>query len=158
MGKLKAAEQAGKEKGHKEQNKMKASKKHGAVSEAKKKASLRVKYLDEATVMESKLKTEAKDKQQHYQNLFRAGMRFKHLLNEMEKTTDQKHAAQLKAELHKIEKSVPHSYVKRSDPIEEKMAQKALKKEEDQAKKQVADAKKKDSQKKEQVAPEKKDA
>merc|ERR1711918_85333 len=110
MGKLKAAEQAGKEKGHKEQNKMKASKKHGAVSEAKKKASLRVKYLDEATVKESKLKTEAKDKQQHYQNLFRAGMRFKHLLNEMERTTDQKHAAQLKAELHKIEKSVPHRW------------------------------------------------
>merc|ERR1711988_863875 len=125
-----------------ERIKLKANKKKSALGEAGEKTKMRAQYLDEATVKESKLKTEMKDKHRQYQNLFRAGMKFKHLTDELEKTTDSKHAAELKKELHKIEKSVPKSYVKRADPIEEKMAQQALNKEEEKAKKQVADAKK----------------
>merc|ERR1711934_605722 len=108
----KAAEQKGKEMGQKAKIALAKGKKVKTMAEAKQKAANRAHYLSEATVKESKLKSEEKDKRKHYQNLFRLGMRFKHLLSEMEETTDKAHAAELKAELHKIEKSVPHSYVR----------------------------------------------
>merc|ERR1712124_218294 len=100
------AEQRGREMGQKVKVKLAQGKRVKTMAEAKEKAANRAKYLAESTVKESKLKTEEKDKRKHYQNLFRMGMRFKHLLTEMEETTDKEHAAKLKAELHKIEKSI----------------------------------------------------
>merc|ERR1712023_363032 len=71
--------------GQKAKVKLAQGKREKTMAEAKEKAANRAKYLAESTVKESKL----------YQNLFRMGMRFKHLLTEMEETTDKDHAAKL---------------------------------------------------------------
>merc|ERR1719162_891911 len=118
------------------------------------KAKWHTKYLSEATVKESKLKTEEKSKQKHYQNLFRLGMRFRHLSGELEATTDKALASKLKLELQKISKNVPKSYVKMADKDMQKLQEKEGKKEEKLAKK--AEKKSKKSEKKAEKKAEKK--
>jgi hypothetical protein len=111
----KAAEQKAHEAGLKAKKKASDKKKATAVEEAAEKAKNRQKQYSEASVKESQLKKEEKEKRTHYQNLFRLGMRFKHLLSQFEKETDKEKAALLKEQLHKIEKIVPRSYVKNDE-------------------------------------------
>merc|ERR1712166_1533335 len=120
----KKAAQKGKEKAVKMEKKLAGSKQGTHMRESAGKAKWRTKYLSEATVKESKLKTEEKSKQKHYQNLFRLGMRFRHLSGELEATTDKALASKLKLELQKISKNVPKSYVKMADKDMQKLQEK----------------------------------
>merc|ERR1712086_1116231 len=134
--------QKGKEKAVKMEKKLAGSKQGTHMRESAGKAKWRTKYLSEATVKESKLKTEEKSKQKHYQNLFRLGMRFRHLSGELEATTDKALASKLKLELQKISKNVPKSYVKMANKDMQKLQEKEGKKEEKQAKKAEKKSKK----------------
>merc|ERR1719272_20866 len=136
------------------EKKLAGSKQGTHMRESAGKAKWRTKYLSEATVKESKLKTEEKSKQKHYQNLFRLGMRFRHLSGELEATTDKALASKLKLELQKISKNVPKSYVKMADKDMQKLQEKEGKKEEKLAKK--AEKKSKKSEKKAEKKAEKK--
>ena len=150
------AAQKGKEKAVKMEKKLAGSKKGTHMRESAGKAKWRTKYLSEATVKESKLKTEEKSKQKHYQNLFRLGMRFTHLSGELEATTDKALASKLKLELQKISKNVPKSYVKMANKDMQKLQEKEGKKEEKQAKK--AEKKSKKAEKKAEKKSKKADA
>merc|ERR1712032_406386 len=132
----KKAAQKGKEKAVKMEKKLAGSKQGTHMRESAGKAKWRTKYLSEATVKESKLKTEEKSKQKHYQNLFRLGMRFRHLSGELEATTDKALASKLKLELQKISKNVPKSYVKMAKKAEKK-SKRSEKKAEKKAEKKV---------------------
>merc|ERR1712086_232888 len=148
------SDDAQKEKAVKMEKKLAGSKQGTHMRESAGKAKWRTKYLSEATVKESKLKTEEKSKQKHYQNLFRLGMRFRHLSGELEATTDKALASKLKLELQKISKNVPKSYVKMADKDMQKLQEKEGKKEEKLAKK--AEKKSKKSEKKAEKKAEKK--
>merc|ERR1719272_2666168 len=152
----KKAAQKGKEKAVKMEKKLAGSKQGTHMRESAGKAKWRTKYLSEATVKESKLKTEEKSKQKHYQNLFRLGMRFRHLSGELEATTDKALASKLKLELQKISKNVPKGYVKMADKDMQKLQEKEGKKAEKKSKKSEKKAEKKAEKKTEKPKTKKK--